>query len=121
MVHVDHIGIAARDPLASARALAEILGASEPAIDGADDDMYRIDLDGAFVLFNAAADVPPVHVAFRVDQARFVAVVDRLRAGQIPFGNDPEDTRNGRVDDQLGGNARLYFLDRDGHLFEVTC
>jgi catechol 2,3-dioxygenase-like lactoylglutathione lyase family enzyme len=122
MIQVDHIGIPARDARASAQALAALLGTGEPAIDGADDDMYRIDLDGgAFVLFSTANDVPPAHVAFRVDAARFAAVVERLSAQQIPFGNSPDDPRNGRTDDELGGAGRVYFLDLDGHLFEVTC
>jgi catechol 2,3-dioxygenase-like lactoylglutathione lyase family enzyme len=122
MIQVDHIGIPARDARASARALAALLDTGEPAVDGADDDMYRIEIDGsAFILFHTASEVPPAHVAFRVDAGRFAAVIERLRAQQIEFGNRPEDPRNGRTDDELGGAGRVYFLDVDGHLFEVTC
>src|SRR4051794_29039188 len=53
MIEIDHIGIAARNAQTSARALAEILGAAEPTVDGADDDMYRVDLGhGAALLFS---------------------------------------------------------------------
>lgn len=122
MVQIDHIGIAARDPEASARRLARILGVAEPTPDGADDDMFRIDLaHGMFVLFNHAEKIDLTHMAFRVGGAEFQAVVERLKNLDIPFGNDPEDPRNGQTDDQLGGNGRVYFVSEDGHLFEVTC
>jgi len=84
-------------------------------------DFVFIDMEhGAFVLFNPAEKVDLVHVAFRVDPARFEGVVGRLRRRGIPFGNEPEDPRNGRTDDPLGGAGRVYFVDENGHLFEVT-
>ncbi|WP_394828969.1 VOC family protein [Pendulispora albinea] len=124
MLRMDHIGIEARDARRSAQTLAEILGAAEPAADGADGDMYRIDLDdGCFLLFAAPAspNVTTQHMAFRVDEARFGHIVDRLRAHRIAFGNDPEAPRNGNTNDPLGGAGRVYFTDENGHLFEVTC
>lgn len=122
MIEIDHIGIAARDAQRSARALAEILGAPEPSVDGADDDMYRVDLGhGAALLFSTSETVGFEHVAFRVDQARFAGAVTRLRARGMSFGNDPEDPRNGETTDPLGGAGRVYFHDENGHLFEVVC
>jgi catechol 2,3-dioxygenase-like lactoylglutathione lyase family enzyme len=122
MIRIDHIGIAARDAFASARALADILGAAEPTVDGADDDMARVDLDGgAFLLFSTSTTVAPEHIAFCVDRNRFDGVVVRLRERGVAFGNEPDDPRNGRTDDPLGGAGRVYFVDENGHLFEVTC
>jgi len=122
MLRIDHIGLSARDPQRSARALAELLGAPEPTPDGADDDMFRVQLeDGAFLLFAQAPTVHPEHIAFRLDADRLARVVARLRERGIAFGNDPEDPRNGKTDDPLGGAARVYFADENGHLFEVTC
>ncbi|MDC3960091.1 VOC family protein [Polyangium jinanense] len=122
MLKIDHIGLAAHDAQTSARDLAAILGAPEPTVDGADDDMYRIDLEhGAFLLFNAATIVNPEHIAFRVDAHRFAEVVKRLEARGLPFGNEPDDPRNGKTEDPLGGAGRVYFVDANGHLFEVTC
>jgi catechol 2,3-dioxygenase-like lactoylglutathione lyase family enzyme len=121
MIRVDHIGIAARDARASAGALAEILGTAAPSPDGADGDMYRVDLDGgAFLLFSPAEKVDLVHIAFHVEASRFTEIVARLQERGMPFGNDPEDPRNGRTDDPLGGAGRVYFVDENGHLFEVT-
>ena len=47
------------------------------------------------------------------------AAIGRLRQRGVPFGNDPGDPANGRTDDPLGGRARIYFHDADGHLFEL--
>lgn len=122
MIQVDHIGIAAHDAEASARVLADILGTAKPVTDGAEDDMFRVDLDhGSFLVFSAAGKVEPQHMAFRVDEERFARAVDRLRAHGVPFGNDPEDPHNGKTADFLGGTGRIYFVDANGHLFEVTC
>jgi catechol 2,3-dioxygenase-like lactoylglutathione lyase family enzyme len=122
MIQIDHIGIAARDARRSARALAEILGAPEPSADGAGGDMYRVDLDhGASLLFNTSDAVAPEHVAFRVDEPAFTNVLARLRERGLAYGNDPENPRNGETADPLGGAGRVYFVDENGHLFEVTC
>lgn len=123
MIQVDHIGIAAHDTRSSAYRLAEILGMDEPAVDGADGDMYRLDFaNGTFVLFNPADTIDRAHVAFRVGKPQFDAVVERLRGLRIPFGNQHDDTRNGRTEDfEPGGAGRIYFGDENGHLFEVIC
>lgn len=122
MIAIDHVGIPARDARASAHRLAEILGARAPTPDGADDDMFRVDLTGgSFVLFNPASRIDVAHVAFRVAEPSFAGIVERLRGLGMTFGNDPEEPWNGLTDDPLGGNGRVYFLDPDGHLFEVTC
>ena len=122
MIQIDHVGIAARNPESSAKWLAKILGVGAPSVDGADDDMFRIDLGhGSFVLFNAAEKIDLTHMAFRVDGAEFKGVIERLRSMGVSFGNEPDDTKNGRTEDHLGGAGRVYFVDENGHLFEVTC
>jgi len=122
VIRIDHIGIEARDAAASARALAEILGAGPPETDGADDDMFRVDLDhGASLLFSASRTPKAEHIAFRVSSDQFSAVLDRIKARGLAFGNDPEAPDNGLTSDPLGGDGRVYWKDQDGHLFEVTC
>lgn len=90
--------------------------------DGADGDLYRVDLaHGAALLFSTSETVAVEHIAFRVEPARFAEVVTRLRERGIAFGNDPENPRNGELSCPLGGAGRLYFVDENGHLFEVVC
>jgi catechol 2,3-dioxygenase-like lactoylglutathione lyase family enzyme len=75
---------------------------------------------GASILFVTDPAVAGHHVAFAVSETEFGAIVDRLRARDIAFGNEPEDPTNGQTDDPLGSHGRVYFLDPNGHFFEVT-
>jgi catechol 2,3-dioxygenase-like lactoylglutathione lyase family enzyme len=121
VIAVDHIAIAARDPEASARFLAEILGLAPAEPDGAEGDMFKLKIGhDTSLLFASSPTVASQHIAFRVDERAFAAVVDRLRARNVAFGNDPDAPRNGLIDDPLGGRGRVYFVDVDQHLFEVT-
>jgi catechol 2,3-dioxygenase-like lactoylglutathione lyase family enzyme len=120
MASIDHLAIPVRDPDAASQLLGGILGL-EAAPDGPDGEFRTLRLDGnAAVLFaRAAAPVFPHHVAFRVGPREFDEIVHRLRARELPFGNDPEDRMNMCSDDPLGGHGRVYFVDPDDHLFEV--
>jgi catechol 2,3-dioxygenase-like lactoylglutathione lyase family enzyme len=117
---IDHLAIPARRAETAAHELAALLGVSGVEPDGPDDDMFRVDLDGSAIQFADADEVPAHHVAFRVDEDDFAAVVERLRNGGVAFGNEPADPANGRTEDFLGGAGRVYFVSGDGHLFEVT-
>jgi len=117
---IDHVALPARDPEASARHLAGLLGVEDPEPDGPDGDMFSVALGGSSVLFVQAQEVPGHHLAFRVGETDFRAVVERLARSGVEFGNDPEELGNGETSDPLGGHGRVYFASPDGHLFEVT-
>ena len=120
-VTIDHLGVPARDPEASAHWFAAILGLPAPVTDGPDADMFNVRLsDDSAVLFVADPSPASYHVAFGVALADFTATVDRLRDRGISFGNDPADPTNGATDDSLGGQGRVYFRSPDGHFLEVT-
>ena len=123
MIKVDHIRIASRNALESARALAEVLGVAEPRVAGKDGEMSCLDLEQQpSLLLEPSETVGLEHIAFRVDQRRFTEVVSRLREDGIEFGNHPDNPHNGRTDDPLGvATGRVFFLNTDGHLFEVIC
>jgi catechol 2,3-dioxygenase-like lactoylglutathione lyase family enzyme len=122
MIALDHVGIPARDPAASARFLSEILGLAPAKPDGPEGEMYCLPIaESGALLFCPADTVAGHHVAFRVDTVTFAAVVSRLRAKGIAFGNDPEDRGNMQTADPFGGgHGRVYFQDPNGHLFEVV-
>jgi catechol 2,3-dioxygenase-like lactoylglutathione lyase family enzyme len=110
----------ARDAASSARFLAGILGLADPVPVGPDGDIYQVSVgDAGMLLYFPAESVLGQHIAFRVDQAAFERIVDRLRTGGVTFGNDPEDQTNLQTTDFLGGFGRVFFLDPNGHLFEV--
>jgi catechol 2,3-dioxygenase-like lactoylglutathione lyase family enzyme len=114
------VGLPARDAEASARHLADVLGVEDPVPDGPDNDMFNVALGGCSVRFVQAQATPGHHLAFRVAEPEFRAVVERLVASGVDFGNDPEESNNGQSGDPLGGRDRVYFVSPDGHLFEVT-
>jgi len=120
MIAIDHIGVLARDVTASARFLAEILGLPAALPAGPDGENVRLAVGGSgWIFYFPAEDVPGQHIAFRVDEDTFTGVVGRLRATGVAFGNDPEDQTNMETSDFLGGHGRVFFLDPNGHLFEV--
>jgi catechol 2,3-dioxygenase-like lactoylglutathione lyase family enzyme len=122
MIALDHVGVPARDASASARFLSEILGLAPATPSGPEGEMYSLPIGGSgALLFCPAGSVTGQHIAFRVDPMTFAAVVNRLRAKGVAFGNDPEDHGNGQTTDPIGGgHGRVYFLDPNGHLFEVV-
>jgi catechol 2,3-dioxygenase-like lactoylglutathione lyase family enzyme len=122
MISLDHVGVPARDAVASARFLSEILGLASATPDGPEGEMCSLPIgESGALLFCPADSVAAQHIAFRVDPVTFAAVVNRLRTKGVAFGNDPEDLANGESADQHGGgHGRVYFLDPNGHLFEVV-
>jgi catechol 2,3-dioxygenase-like lactoylglutathione lyase family enzyme len=120
MIEIDHIALPAHDPSASARFLADLLGLRPPEVNGPDGDMYRVGVGSSFLLFARADAVAAQHMAFRVDERAFRDIVARLAGRGQAFGNDPEELGNGLSSDPLGGLGRVYFVDPNGHLFEVT-
>jgi len=81
--------------------------------------MVSLSLGAGSLTYFALAAHEPHHVAFRVTGPVLAGTVGRLRRRGVAFGNDPADPANGRTDDPLGGTARIYFHDANGHLFEL--
>lgn len=120
MIAIDHIGILSRDPASSARFLTEILGLAPPSPAGPDGDIFRIEIDGSpTLLYFPTEAVLGQHLAFRVDEATFTALVDRLRSRNLVFGNAPEAQTNLQSSDPHGSLGRVFFRDPNNHLFEV--
>ncbi len=121
-IALDHVGVPAREAAAAASFLAEILGLAPATPDGPEGEMYCLPIgESGALLYCPTDNVTPQHIAFRVDPVTFAEVVNRLRARGVAFGNEPEDLANGQTaDTHGGGKGRVYFLDPDGHLFEVV-
>jgi catechol 2,3-dioxygenase-like lactoylglutathione lyase family enzyme len=118
-IAIDHVGIPAADPWAAARFLGEILAEGEVAPDGPDGEMASLSIGDSSLSYFGLAAHEPHHIAFRVTGPVLAGAIGRLRQRGVPFGNDPGDPANGRTDDALGGRARIYFHDADGHLLEL--
>jgi catechol 2,3-dioxygenase-like lactoylglutathione lyase family enzyme len=118
-IAIDHVGIPAADPKASARFLSSILGEGRTTPEGPDGEMINLSVGQSTLTYFELPNHEPHHIAFRVPQPVLVAAIERLRSQGMPFGNDPEDPSNEQVSDPLGSLARIYFHDPNGHLFEL--
>ena len=122
-VSLDHVTVPTRDIDSSARFLANILAVAVQPVAvqvGGPAEFLSLKLaEGRQVLFEHAENFDSHHVAFRVSAEEFGALVDRIRATGIPFGNDLEKAKNKRVEDPQGGYGRVYFYDANGHFYEV--
>jgi catechol 2,3-dioxygenase-like lactoylglutathione lyase family enzyme len=119
-VTLDHVGIPAADPEMSARFLGEILGEGLTTPEGPDGDMFNLIVGQRALTYFEAPVRDPHHIAFRVTESTIQGAIARLRDQGISFGNDPGDPTNGETTDPLGGLGRIYFLDPNGHLFELA-
>jgi catechol 2,3-dioxygenase-like lactoylglutathione lyase family enzyme len=115
-VRFNHTIIAARDPEASARFLAEMLGLPDPVPFGpfqAVKDINGVSLDFA----RADHEITPQHYAFLISESEFDEVFGRIRERNLPYWADPGRTRPGEISDHHGRG--VYFPDPDGHFLEV--
>lgn len=61
----------------------------------------------------------PNYLTFDVDPETFARILARIRAMGVPYGSDPAEPDNGRVDHPLWARG-MYFADTTGNLYELT-
>ena len=117
-VQLDHLMVPARDKIAAAKLLAEILGVpwSETGIGPFApvfvNDGFTIDFD------EWPEPVPKIHYAFRVTDTEFDAILGRIKAAGIPY----RSSVHAPVDNQVGthnGGRMIYWDQPDGHYWEM--
>jgi catechol 2,3-dioxygenase-like lactoylglutathione lyase family enzyme len=117
-VYLDHLMVPARNKVASARLLAELLGVpwSETGV-GPFAPVYVN--DGFTIDFDEWADpIPRIHYCFRVEQDDFNAILERIKAAGIPYRSNV----HGPVDSQINthdGGSSIYWNEPDGHQWEM--
>lgn len=116
-VQLNHTIVQARDPLASAAFLAEMLGRDAPIRFGP---FYGVPLDNGVTLdfIRAEGDIFRQHYAFLVSEAEFDLIFSRIRARGLPYWADPGHRRPGEINRNDGGRG-LYWPDPDGHNLEI--
>ena len=111
-IYLDHTIVPARDKVASARLLAELLGVSwAPSSIGPFAPVYVndgltldfIDTDEAFPIY---------HFCFRVDQQAFDSILGRIRAAGIKYRSTVRGPVDMQIDTQFGRQRHL--LERAG-------
>jgi catechol 2,3-dioxygenase-like lactoylglutathione lyase family enzyme len=112
-----HTVLPARDHEGSARFFAEVMGLQ---YEGPNRHFAPVRVNGALTLDFIRSEQPIEghHLAFRVDEAEFEGILRRLQARGIAYGDDPRTPDNLQTTHPLAAQG-LYFVDPNGHLFEV--
>jgi len=117
-VHLDHVMVPARNRVASAKLLAQLLGVpwSETGV-GPFAPVYVN--EGLTLDFDEWSDpIPRIHYCFRVDQADFDAILARIKAAGIPYRSNVHGPVDYRVNTYQGGSI-VYRNEPDGHQWEL--
>jgi hypothetical protein len=117
-IQLDHIMVPARDKLAAARLLGELLGVpwSETSV-GPFSAVYvndRLTLD-----FDEWTDpFPQIHYCFRVSEDEFDQVLERIKGAGISYRSNVHGPIDSRVNTWNGGRG-VYWNEPDGHQWEM--
>jgi hypothetical protein len=118
MIELDHFIVSARDKVAAAKLLGELLGVPwAPSGIGPFAPVYInegltldfIDTDEAF---------PVEHFCFRVSDMEFDAILARIEKAGIAYRSSVRGPVDGKVDTQFGGRG-VYWNEPEGHQWEM--
>ncbi|HEY7242475.1 MAG TPA: VOC family protein [Xanthobacteraceae bacterium] len=113
---LDHTIVPAHDKEASARFLARILGLR---YDGEASHFAPLHINDTLTLdFDNDERFESHHYAFKVDEAEFDAIYERVRAEGISYGSGPHSLEDMKINRRRGGRG-FYFRDPSGHVMEV--
>ncbi|MDB5483511.1 MAG: Glyoxalase/bleomycin resistance protein/dioxygenase [Caulobacteraceae bacterium] len=114
---LNHTIVWSRNPAASARFLAGMLGRPPPTRFG---HFEVVELDNGVSLDFGQQDgrIAAQHYAFLISEADFDAVLERIHSRNLDHWADPARRRGGEINRNDGGRG-VYFPDPDGHFLEV--
>lgn len=116
---LDHLIVPAKDRVASARLLAYLLGASwaEQGAIGPFSPVYVN--DGLTLDFDQWVEpVPKQHYCFRVSDAEFDAILDRIKDAGLAYRSTPIGEDDYKINEAFGGRL-VYWREPDGHVWEI--
>jgi catechol 2,3-dioxygenase-like lactoylglutathione lyase family enzyme len=117
-IELDHTIVSARDKVASARQLAELLGVPwAPTTLGPFSAVYvneGLTLD----FIDADEDFPVQHFCFRVSPQEFDTILARIQVAGIPYRQHGSRSHGHAVDTQFGGKG-IYWNEPEGHQWEM--
>lgn len=117
-IHLDHTIVPARDKVASARRLADLLGVPWAASGPGPFAPVYVN-DGLTLDFiDTDEEFPIHHFCFRVDEGEFDAILGRIEAAGIPYRSSVRGPVDGRVNTDHGGRL-VYWNDPEGHQWEL--
>jgi catechol 2,3-dioxygenase-like lactoylglutathione lyase family enzyme len=118
-ITLNHTIVPAVDNREAARFFAAVMGLPELPPAGRNGHFAPVRVNDTLTLdFMTVADPVGVHLAFDVDPVTFDGILARLREAGVPYGDDPADPANGRIDHPLCPRG-LFFVDAARNLYEV--
>jgi catechol 2,3-dioxygenase-like lactoylglutathione lyase family enzyme len=118
-ITLNHTIVPAADNEEAARFFAETMGLECLPAAGRQGHFAPVRVNESLTLdFLTVPDPQGHHLAFDVDPATFDRILARLRRMNVPYGNDPRQPDNGRIDHRLCPRG-LFFADTAGNLYEV--
>lgn len=116
-VRLNHTIVAARDPLASAQFLSEVLGLGAPV---AFEPFFVVEVANGVSLDYIVDDgeIASQHYAFLVSEPEFDEIFGRIMARDVPHWADPARSRPDEINHHDGGRG-VYFTDPNDHLLEI--
>lgn len=113
---LDHTIVPARDAMAGARQIAELLGV--PWGRAAVGPFVGVYVNEGLTLdfIETAEDFPVQHFCFRVDAATFDAILGRLREAKIAYRSTVFGEADYKVDPTYGN---VYWNEPAGHMWEI--
>jgi catechol 2,3-dioxygenase-like lactoylglutathione lyase family enzyme len=116
-IELNHTIVPARDPLASARFLAGVLGLT---VDPPVAHFTPVTLTNSVTLdFDQHDEFESHHYAFLLSDDEFESAFARIRDGGIAFYADPGCRRPAEIYRGKNGGRGTYFRDPNGHLMEI--
>lgn len=126
-IRLDHTIVPAKDKIASAKFFADVFGlAVKPGpsyfAQVQVNENLTFDFSDESEDWGGPGFDPDIgrslHYAFHVSEAEFETIFDRIKVKGIPYGSEPDEHSNGRINARRGGRG-FYFEDPYGHLLEV--
>ena len=116
-IQLNHTIVHARDALASATFLADLLGLAPPVRFGP---FHGVTLDNGVTLDFITHDGEMFvgHYAFLVSEDEFDAIFKRIEQYRLPYWADPGHRQAGQINHHDGGRG-VYWNDPDGHYLEI--
>jgi extradiol dioxygenase family protein len=116
-IQLNHTIVHARDSLASATFLADLLGLAAPVRFGP---FHGVELDNGVTLDFLAhdGDITIEHYAFLVSEGEFDTIFERIRQRGLPYWADPGHKHPGQINHNDGGRG-VYWNDPNGHYLEI--
>ncbi len=117
-IELDHTIVPCRNQVKSAQRLAELLGVpwAEKSI-GPFSPVY-VNSGLTLDLQSTDDDFPIYHFCFRVPEAEFEAILERIKTSEIEYRSTLRGRTNRQIGTQFGGRM-IYWNEPDGHQWEL--